>query len=402
MDSRDMVGPRVLAMVACDLCGKKVVPSHDEHTGTGCDTWRIWQPFAELQRQEYGRVRGLHQFGAEWMWKDDQTLDSILHLAVSAAYDAVLFPRLSWPDSRDGERFIAALHRAGKAAIMEVDDDLYSPSINWRLQRTVLPDESPDALERKRLDRLAALRLCDGVTVSSRRLATVVRTLTDAPVVVVPNAIDTRWWRAVVRRAPRIVPGLTIGWAGGARPDDDLEPVFWAWGQIAQTHPDVTFVIAGHQPEAVAQYVPAYRIRRLPWLAPAEYPMLYAQIDIGCAAVTDHPFNHCKTSIKIWEYCLGGAVAVGTPTLYGQAIDNGVDGLLAETPDEWLSALKRLVESKALRRSLRAAQLHRIRANHDLARECWRWPAAWSQIVSDFRERRRYASVGLYVPGRSA
>jgi glycosyltransferase involved in cell wall biosynthesis len=403
MDPRHLAGPRVLSLVSCDLCGKREPPPHDEHVGTGCDLWRTFAPYAELQRQGYGAGVGLHQYGAEWEWKDARTLGEYAD-TIGLAYHAVVFPRLSWT-SRDmpyARQFVDRLHAAGIALIYEVDDDLYSQSINWRLQRTVLPDESLESLERKRLDRLAALRLCDGVTVSSRRLATVVRTLVDVPVVVVPNAIDARWWRAVVRRAPRIVPGLTIGWAGGARPDDDLEPVFWAWGQIAQTHPDVTFVIAGHQPEAVATYVPNHRVMRLEWLPPAQYPAAYAQIDIGCAAVTDHPFNRCKTPIKVWEYALGGAPCVATPTLYGQAIDNGVDGLLAETPDEWLSALKRLVESKALRRSLRAAQLHRIRANHDLARECWRWPAAWSQIVADFRERRRYASLGLYVPGRSA
>lgn len=403
MDQRHLAGPRVLSLVSCDPCGKKEPPPHDEHIGSGCDVWRTFQPFAELQRQGYGAGAGLHQFGAEWAWKDDALVGQYAD-TIGLAYDAVIFPRLSWTarDMPHARRFVDRLHAASIALIYEVDDDLYSPSINWRLQRTVLPDDSLESLERRRLDRLTALRLCDGVTVSSRRLATVVRNLTDRPVCVVPNAIDVRWWRAVVREAPRIVSGLTIGWAGGARPEDDLEPMARAWGQVAQTYPDVTFVVAGHQPDIIAEHVPAHRVRRLPWVEPHAYPMLYAQIDIGCAAVTDHPFNRCKTPIKVWEYALGGAPCVATPTLYGQAIDDGVDGLLAETPARWLSALKRLVESKALRRSLRAAQLRRIRASHDLARECWRWPAAWSSIVADFQVRRRYASLGLYVAGRSA
>jgi glycosyltransferase involved in cell wall biosynthesis len=403
MDPRHPDGPRVLSLVSCDLCGKKEPPPHDEHQGSGCDIWRTFQPYAELQRQGYGAGMGLHQFGAEWAWKDDALIGEYAD-TIGLAYDAAIFPRLSWT-SRDmpmARRFVDRLHAAGIALIYEVDDDLWSPSINWRLQRTVLPDESIDELERKRLDRLAALRLCDGVTVSSRRLATVVRTLTDRPVCVVPNAIDTRWWRAVVRRAPRIVSGLTIGWAGGARPDEDLEPVFWAWGQIAQTYPDVTFVVAGHQPDALAKYVPGHRVVRLEWLPPAQYPAAYKQIDIGCAAVTDHPFNRCKTCIKVWEYTLGGAAVVATPTLYGQAIEDCVDGFLVEDGTHWRNALSRLIDDRYLRREFRAAQLNRIRQHHALEDQVWRWPAAWSQIVNDFRQRRRYASVGLYVPGRSA
>lgn len=387
-----LYGPRVVSLIACDPCQRTPIPYHLEHTGSGCDVWRTFQPMAELRRQGYAPFPN-GEPGAQWSWKDSDTT-----IAVADLFDAVILPRLSWADHRAAEGFVNALHRAGKAVIYEVDDDLYSESINRRIRDTVEPDTSLTDLERKRLDRLASLRLCDGVTVSTPRLATVMRTLTDAPVVVVPNHIDVSWFKQVIHASSRTVPGLTIGWAGGARPDDDLAAVFWAWGQLAQTNPEITFVVAGHQPDALAEYVPDHRVRRLPWLPIEAYPLLLREIDIACCSVSDQPFNRCKTPIKIWESTLAGAAVCATPTLYGQAIDNGVDGLLAETPAEWLAQLRRLVASKELRKTLRRNQRERIEQRHTLEKNVAKWPDAWALIVSEFRARR--AAPRLVLAGR--
>jgi glycosyltransferase involved in cell wall biosynthesis len=379
--------PRVLALLACDPCQKTPVPPHVEHAFGGCELWRVAFPFAELQRQGYGRRPGFAQSGAEWVWKDDQRLESLVDV-IASWYQAVLLPRLSWADHRIGARFINALHRAGLAVIYEVDDDLFSPEISKRIQRTMEPDLTLEELERKRLDRLAALRLCDGVTVSSPRLATVIRSLYDGPVVVVENAIDTRWFRAVVKHAKREVPGLTIGWAGGARPDSDLAPMAEAWGRVAAARPEVTFVVAGFQPDIIGEYVSPERVKRLAWLPVEAYPLNLAQLDIACCAVADEPFSRCKTPIKAWESTLAGSAVVATPTLYGRTIEHGVDGLLAETADEWETALLALVDDPAYRRQLRKAQRRRIAERHSLERNAWKWPSAWAQIVTAYRENR--------------
>lgn len=372
----------------CEPCGKKVIPPHDEHTFDGCGLWRIAQPFAELQRQGYGKVPGRQMSGADWDWKDSSTLEQNVDV-IALWYDGVILPRLSWRDHRIGKRFIDALHRAGLACVAECDDDLVSPEVNKRIQQTHEPNLGIDELERRRIDRLAAMRLTDGITVSSRRLATVIRTVYDGPVCVAENAIDIRWWRRVMRHSRREVPGLTIGWAGGARPEDDLEPMAWAWGQIAQRYPDVTFVVAGHQPDVIGRYVPAHRVRRLQWLPVEAYPLNLRQIDVACCAVSDEPFNRCKTPIKVWEATLAGSVVAATPTLYGQAVDDGIDGLLAETADEWNVALRRLVEDAELRRELRKAQRRRVLSEHSLEKQVYKWPLAWGQIVSEFKQSRQ-------------
>ncbi len=381
-------GPRALALVACDACTKRDVPPHAEHYGTGCDLWRTFLPFAELQRQGYGKLPGVAMSGAEWEFKDSSVLSRNVD-TLAAWFDVVVLPRLSWSDRVSGERFINALHNAGICVVFEADDDLFTRQINARIHQTTETEAPDDMLEKRRLDRIAALQLCDGVTVTNHYLASAVRNFTDAPVCVVPNAIDVRWWRRVMRHAPRNIPGLTIGWAGGARPEDDLEPMAWAWGQIAQRYPALTFVVAGHQPDVIGRYVPSHRVRRLPWLPVEAYPLNLRQIDIACCAVSDSLFNYAKTPIKVWESTLAGAVVTATPTLYGQAIDDGADGLLAETADEWLQALSTLVDDAQTRKRLRLEQRRRIAHAHTLERNAWRWVSAWTTIVDSFRQTRR-------------
>jgi glycosyltransferase involved in cell wall biosynthesis len=351
---------------------------------SGCSVWRVFQPVAELQRQ------GAPVGAVEWGWKDDNRLGDLV-----AHFDAVILPRLSWRpgDRLDARLWFDGLRRAGKLVWYELDDDLVSPWITNQQERGgLVPELDAEAKEAARLGRLAALRLCDGVTVTSQRLATVVRNHTDAPVEVIPNAIDWRWFKATIKQGgPRRVPPLTVGWAGGARPDADLEAMAWAWGELAQTHPEVSFVVQGHQPKPIHAALPASRIRALPWMPLEAYPVGLANIDIACCPLADAPFNRCKSGIKVWEAAACGSAVVASPTIYRQTIESGEDGYLCETGEEWLAALTRLVEDEGERRRVGGNLRRRVATEHALEANAWRWPVAWARLYERCGEARRAA-----------
>lgn len=365
-----MSTPRVLA-----ICG-------DE---TGCAMWRVWQPFAELERRGYV---------AEWCQKDDS--GKVLPLVAAGRYNVVVTPRIVWPVPDVGYKWINAIHNAGLAFVYEADDDVWSPGIVDRQMRLFESERAKGRaqLEWERRERARLVQLADGVTVSTRRLKTIVEQHTDKPVVVVPNAIDTRWFRRVLRgcgRVPELQGKLTIGWAGGTREDADLLPVAEAWHNLARQYPEVHFVVQGHIPKLLADAVPADRRATLPWLPLEEYPRALLNVDIGCANVAPLVFNTSKTPIKLWEYTLAGAVSVVSPTLYGSYVSDGEDGLIAETAAEWEAALSRLVEDAEFRRRLWRAQRRRVAQQHSLERNWWRWPEAWQTVLEDFRARPRLA-----------
>lgn len=350
-----LVGPRVLSLVG--------------QWAISCNLWRVWQPTRLLQRRGYF---------AEWGWYNDPKNGPLLPY-----FDAFVLCRIGWSQNRvrGGERTFAGLRSGGGKVFYECDDDLLSPGSAEHQHRGMQDDKTRKALE----DELAwsrwTVERCDGVTVSTQYLASTVRRYTAAPVEVVPNMIAVEWFRDVQARVCRLVPPVTIGWAGGKRPDRELLPMAEAWARVARRYPHVRFLLVGHHPRVVSKRLPPDRLHRVPWLAVDDYPMGLVGIDIGCCPLERLTFNLCKSPIKSWEYGLSGAAVVASPTVYRECVDHGRSGYLAETADEWEEALSRLVEREEERRAMAAALERDVVERWSLERNVWRWPAAWHRLM---------------------
>jgi glycosyltransferase involved in cell wall biosynthesis len=362
MSPPPLSGPSVLALVP---------------DKSGPSLWRVLQPVTALQKRGYG---------AAWDYKGARGIGD-----VAPFFDGISLSRLSWPARQRhlAERWFGAVHAVGKFIVYDADDDLFTSQLTRRAFELGWTDgKSYAELESERFERIWAMTQCDGVTVSTQRLATLVRSYTNRPVVVVPNAIDVDWFRSIVRTTKRQTPGLTIGWAGGRRPDADVEPMAVAWANIAERYAEVTFVVQGHVPTAVTERLPPERLVVLPWMPLETYPSGLVEVDIACCAVADNPFNRCKSPIKAYEAALAGAVVVATPTVYGSTIEHGQNGYVAETAEDWVTALSELVESPRRRRIMALRLLRDVERTCSLTENVWRWPDAWETIAEDMRSRR--------------
>lgn len=358
-----MNGPTVLALVHPEMMA-------------GCTAWRVSWPMQELLRRGY--KCGYGPVG------DPGTAAAIEHA------DAVIAARLEWAagDERKGLAWADLLHEHGKALIYETDDDLYGPGSPGRVRETTASDgKTDDQLERDRQARIFALVLADGVTVSTEALARVVRPLTDSPVRVVPNAIDLpRFRSAMAPRDPRAP--LTIGWAGGNRPDRDATDLADAWRRIAGRYGDrVRFVVGGYPLGALVRSVPEDRLLVVPKRSIDAYPATIGLFDIGCCPLADEPFNWAKSPIKALELGAARTAVVASPTVYGDLIDDNADGLLCDSAEEWDWAISTLIEDADRRRQLARALTRKVERDHSLAATVHRWPAAWADLLADFRIR---------------
>jgi glycosyltransferase involved in cell wall biosynthesis len=357
-----LTGPSVLALVGRDR--------------TGPDLWRVLQPITALEKRGYP---------CGWDFKDNALIGTI-----APHFDGYILPRMCWlPEQRRiAEAWFTSIRGGGKLTIYEADDDIFTAASTQRqIELNWTEGQSFEQMEARRFEGIWALQQCDGVTVSTQRLATIVRSFTRKPVIVVPNAIDLTWFRGVVRQTRRQIPGLTIGWAGGRRHDRDVELMAEAWGRIAARYPDVRFVIQGHVPPVILEHVERDRLAILPWMSLERYPCGLAQIDIGCCAVADTPFNRPKSNIKAMEYGAAGAAVVASPTLYAGLVDHGYSGFIAESVGEWEDALTQLVESNATRRMMARRLLKTVERKHSLEGNLHKWPAAWAQIAEHARGR---------------
>lgn len=341
----------------------------------GCILWRCTLPMSELFKRGYPCYIGRN--------KDEETSWHI------PSMDAVILPRLSWKpeDQQLGLQWRENLHAAGISMIFEWDDDVFSPHIVRRAAE-VHPEEgkSPEDWEQERLSRIFAVEIADGITCSTPRLATVLRQYTDAPVKVIPNAIDLRWWRAVQATARRGLPEPVIGWAGGKRPDRDAIPMAEAWAKVARRHPEAHFVVAGWQPDIYSR-VPERQLVRSPWLPVLEYPKNYLGVDIGCCPLSEEPFNRAKSNIKAQEWAASGAAVVASPTVYGNIIEHGRTGYLASTSADWEAAIEDLLASRKRRVKMARRLLRVVERDWSLDRHVMTWVEAWTDVVTATRAR---------------
>lgn len=350
-----LVGPRVLSLVG------------DE---SGCSMWRVWQPTAFLR---------LHGYPCDWTFVRDPNLARV----PVRAYEAIVLCRLAWHwfERPGAKATLRGWQRAGIRVFFEADDDLFTPFVTEHQLGRLHPEKSRRELEADREASQWVLRMCDGVTVSTQYLASTVRRFTEAPVEVVPNAIDAGWFRQQQEGMHRSIPGPTVGWMGGNRPDADLEVMAVAWGRIATRYPDVTFVVMGHHPPVVSEHIPEDRLVRVPWMHPADYPKGLVGLDVGCCPLQETPFNRSKTPIKAYEYALSGAAVVASPTVYREVIEPARNGYLASTADDWEDALSVLLGLDEARRSMALTLARDVHRSRTLKRHYWEWPAAWHRLM---------------------
>lgn len=339
----------------------------------GSSMWRVYQPCAELERQG---------FTVHWCPKDADT-DALMAAVLRYRYDALVLSRTTWPAwAIDLAReFIDRMHRVGLAVWFECDDDLF-----LHIEDHLIDD--PVKLRQAR-EAIRTVELCDGIIVSTPRLKTVTMLATGGviPVAVCPNLLDHDWWRMIQRQAPRVVPPLTIGWAGARRLDNDLAAMVAGWRAVAERHPRVRFVVQGHCPPLITGAIPPARLTVLPWIELAKYPAGLVNVDIGCCAVDDTPFNACKSVIKAMEYGASGAAVVATSALYRDIIRHNDTGLVANTAEEWAAGLSALVEDGQRRRVLARRLRKEVAERHNLQTGAVRWVDAFSWLLEQGRRQ---------------
>jgi glycosyltransferase involved in cell wall biosynthesis len=137
----------------------------------------------------------------------------------------------------------------------------------------------------------------------------------------------------------------------------------------------------------------------LDWLPIDSYPAGLTNIDIGCCPLSDTGFNRAKTYIKAMEYAASGAAVVASPTVYNQIIQHEYDGYIAETVDDWIEYLSRLVKSVNHRRQVARRLLAKVKRAHTLEQNAWRWLEAWTDLTSQW-QGKQVRPEGIYYGNR--
>jgi glycosyltransferase involved in cell wall biosynthesis len=184
------------------------------------------------------------------------------------------------------------------------------------------------------------VRLSSQVITHNRLLANYVATHNPC-VSVIPNCVDTDRYTSTSEtstRPPRLV------WIGSHSNMHSLTTIAEPLRKLQDRQAAPLDIIGAGQVE-----LPGVDAQILPWDESTEVACLQAG-QIGLAPLTDTPWNRWRTPFKALQY-----MAVGIPVVASrigpasEIVEDGVNGFLVATEDEWYDRLITLISDDALR-----------------------------------------------------
>ncbi|MBI1746651.1 MAG: glycosyltransferase [Acidobacteria bacterium] len=293
----------------------------------------------------------------------------------------------NFPRVESAGKLVDHAKRLGKPVVYEIDDNLIELSATH-------PEKAFHETHRENLIRIASE--ADAVTVSTPKLKELFLKY-NPNVTLLPNLIDLNLWSHSPK--PRSDSRMAIIYMGTLTHDEDLAMIAPALKTILQKYQDRVIVrFWGYVPPAL-RYVPGVESVGHMDNNYRNFARRFCQdtYDIAVAPLVDNEFNRCKSHIKYLEYSacrIPGVYSRLEP--YTQTVQHGITGLLAgSSPDEWASALERLIEDEAYRQRLAANAYQDVVKNHAIGPICQEWATLYRSLLKGEPSRLGESTVLL-------
>ncbi len=233
--------------------------------------------------------------------------------------------------------FARRLAKLGLPLVFDLDDALYLPPPS--------ADQGEGSRSRYRRNCDATCAAVDLVICGNSELA---RQVPHDRTEILPTAIDCR------RFAPSaIAPGVepVIGWVGHSDNLRHLEALADPLRELARRHSNLRLLVVADRPPRIDGV--RFEFRR--WSLATEVSC-FSDITVGVMPLDDTPWTRAKCSFKLLQYMALGIPSVASPVgMNREVIDDGRNGCLAATPEEWFNCLDRLLSDGDLRKHFAAA-----------------------------------------------
>ena len=189
----------------------------------------------------------------------------------------------------------------------------------------------------------AVMRVAWTVVAGNDFLARHARAAGARNVEIVPSAIDTTRYRNLPSPAPR--DAIVVGWIGIPLNAHYLAIVAPALRALSDAR--ITLHVVGGAVPGELAGIPA---ETFPWTEQTEIARI-AAFDVGIMPLHDTTWERGKCAYKLLQVMAAGKPVVASPVgVNRQVVQHGVNGFLADTPEEWADALRRLADPELRRR----------------------------------------------------
>ena len=210
----------------------------------------------------------------------------------------------------------------------------------------------------------------------------------NSSVSIIPNCVDTDRYLP----APRIDDGIVrLVWIGSHSTMPNLETIAPVLRDLRDGPRLALRVIGAGKAEMEGVELDVRQ-----WSAETEVADLQ-NCDIGLLPLLDHTWHPWKFFFKIVQY-----MAVGLPVIArrvgsnSEIIDDGVNGFLVETPDEWRSRLRQLIDDAGLRRRMGEAARATVLERYSTRVQMPRVVSIFENVLEQQRDaKRRIAAVSI-------
>jgi glycosyltransferase involved in cell wall biosynthesis len=204
----------------------------------------------------------------------------------------------------------------------------------------------------------------------------------NAAVTMIPTCVDTNRFvpRADAPRAEGAPP--VVGWIGSPTTTPYVLQMEDVIRRVNDRHPFELRISGAGRDVAF----PGVTVRNVPWALDREVE-LFNTCDVGVYPLAADEWSKGKCGFKAIQFMACGvpvvAAAVGVNR---DIIQDGVNGFLASTPDEWIEKIGRLLGDRDLRRRLAAAGRKTIEEKYSLAVNAPKLVATLRSVIARRRE----------------
>ena len=185
----------------------------------------------------------------------------------------------------------------------------------------------------------------------------------NANVVVNPTTLDTDLLHNQVRDQTQVGPPV-VGWTGTHTTLRHLDLVWPVLERLEREGQDFVFHVISNEPPA---HTGLRSLRYSPWRKQTEIPDLL-QFNLGLMPLVDDPWARGKCAFKALQYMALGMPALVSPVgMNTEVVQDGANGFVCATDEEWYRALRQLLASQQERARQGAAARRTIVERYSVA-----------------------------------